>query len=38
VGENHPLPTIRVIVNEALAALGGDFSALYSQMGQPSIH
>ena len=37
VGEDHPLRTIRVIVNEALAALGGDFSALYSRIGRPSI-
>jgi hypothetical protein len=28
---------IRVIVNEALAGLAGDFSALYSRMGRPSI-
>ena len=25
VGENHPLRAIRMIVNEALAALAGDF-------------
>jgi transposase len=37
VGRNHPLRTIRMIVNEALAALAGDFSALYSPMGRPSI-
>src|SRR5271165_7010585 len=37
VGENHPLRTIRMIVNEALAALAGDFSALYSRLGRPSI-
>jgi hypothetical protein len=29
VGENYLLRPIPVIVNEALAALGGDFSALY---------
>ena len=28
VGENYPLRPIPVIVNDALAALGGDFSAL----------
>jgi hypothetical protein len=28
VGDDHPLRAIRLIVNEALAALGGDFSAL----------
>ena len=37
VGRNHPLRTIRAIVNEALARLAGDFSALYSRMGRPSI-
>jgi transposase len=37
VGKGHPLRTLRGIVNEALAALGGDFSELYSQMGRPSI-
>ena len=37
VGENHPLRAIRMIVNEALAALAGDFSALYSRLGRPSI-
>jgi hypothetical protein len=28
VGKDHPLRTIRCIVNEALAALSGEFSAL----------
>jgi transposase len=37
IDQNHPLRMIRVIVNEALAALAGDFSALYSRMGRPSI-
>jgi transposase len=37
VGQNHPLRVIRTIVNEALAALAGEFSALYSPMGRPSI-
>jgi transposase len=37
VGKNHPLRTIRAIVNEALAALAGEFSALYSPIGRPSI-
>ena len=37
VGETHPLRAIRMIVNEALAALAGDFSALYSRLGRPSI-
>ena len=37
VGKDHPLRTIRGIVNEALAALSGEFSALYSRIGRPSI-
>ena len=37
VGKNHPLRAIRSIVNEALAALAGEFSALYSPIGRPSI-
>jgi len=37
IDQNHPLRVIRMIVNEALAALAGDFSALYSRMGRPSI-
>src|SRR5271169_4679305 len=37
VGQDHPLRMIRAIVNEALARLAGDFSALYSRMGRPSI-
>jgi transposase len=37
VGPNHPLRAIRTIVNEALAALESDFSALYSPIGRPSI-
>jgi transposase len=37
VGRGHPLRAIRAIVNEALAALAGEFSALYSPMGRPSI-
>ena len=37
VGKDHPLRTIRGIVNEALAALSGEFSALYSRVGRPSI-
>ena len=32
VGEEHPLRAIRTIVNEALAALSGEFSALYSRI------
>ncbi|MGD1036613.1 MAG: IS5 family transposase [Roseiarcus sp.] len=37
VGRDHPLRAIRAIVNEALAALAGEFSALYSLIGRPSI-
>ena len=37
VRRDHPLRAIRVIVNEALAALERDFAALYSPIGQPSI-
>jgi len=37
VGEDHPLRTIRGVVNEALAAFSGEFSALYARMGRPSI-
>ena len=37
VAKDHPLRSIRGLVNEALAALSGEFSALYSRMGRPSI-
>jgi transposase len=37
VGRNHTLRAIRAIVNEALAALAGEFSSLYSPIGRPSI-
>ena len=37
VGKDHPLRAIRGVVNEALAALSGAFSALYSRSGRPSI-
>jgi transposase len=37
VRRNHPLRSIRVIVNEALATLERDFAALYSPIGRPSI-
>ena len=37
VCKDHALRTIRGVVNEALAALSGEFSALYSQSGRPSI-
>src|SRR6201988_567982 len=37
VGKDHPVRTIRGIVNRALAALSGEFSALYARIGRPSI-
>jgi transposase len=37
VGKDHPLRIIRGVVNEALAAFSGEFSALYARMGRPSI-
>lgn len=37
VRKDHPLRPIREMANTALAVLAGDFSALYSGMGRPSI-
>jgi transposase len=37
VRRDHPLRAIRVIVNEALAALEREFASLYSPLGRPSI-
>ena len=37
VGKDHPLRILRRVVNEALASLSGEFSALYACMGRPSI-
>jgi transposase len=37
VRTDHPLRVIRAIVNEALASLEREFSALYSPIGRPSI-
>ena len=37
VRSDHPLRTIRSIVNEALSALEGEFTALYAPIGRPSI-
>ena len=37
VRRDHPLRVIRAVVNEALAALGAEFGALYSPIGRPSI-
>ncbi len=36
VGKDHPLRTIRIVVNAPLAGLSGEFSALYSPVGRPS--
>jgi transposase len=37
VRADHPLRAIRVIVNEALAALEREFAGLYARIGRPSI-
>jgi transposase len=37
VRRDHPLRSIRAIVNEALSAMAGDFAGLYSRIGRPSI-
>jgi transposase len=37
VRANHPLRTIRAVVDEALATMGPDFAGLYSRVGRPSI-
>jgi transposase len=37
VRADHPLRSIRVIANEALAALEREFAALYTPLGRPSI-
>jgi transposase len=37
VRADHPLRSIREITNAALAALSGEFAALYSGMGRPSV-
>src|ERR1700716_2225897 len=34
---DHPLRAIRVLTDSALGALSGDFAALYSGLGRPSI-
>jgi transposase len=34
---DHPLRAIRVLTDSALEALSGDFAALYSGLGRPSI-
>lgn len=37
VGKDHPLRTIRRLVNETLADMERDFAALYTGIGRPSI-
>jgi transposase len=37
VRSDHPLRAIRALTDSALAALSGDFAALYSKVGRPSI-
>jgi transposase len=37
VGKDHPLRAIRLLVNEALAAMASEFAALYAPIGRPSI-
>ena len=37
VRPDHPLRTIRTLVNEALASLDGRFGEIYSEIGRPSI-
>jgi len=37
VRSDHPLRAIRALVNEALATLEGEFAALYSPIGRPSV-
>ncbi len=37
VRKDRPLRSIRMVVSEALGAMGADFAALYSRTGRPSI-
>jgi transposase len=37
VPQHHPLRRIRNMVNQALAELSGEFQAMYSREGRPSI-
>ena len=37
VPQDHPLRPIRTMVNQALADLSGEFRAMYSREGRPSI-
>jgi transposase len=35
--EKHPLRLVRVVANDVLAALDGDFTKVYADTGRPSI-
>lgn len=37
IPRSHPLRTIRMVVNDALESLDGDFEGLYANEGRPSI-
>ena len=37
IPESHPIRMIRSIVNEVLAGLDGEFTAMYSGLGRPSV-
>ena len=37
IGKDHPLRAIRLLVNEALETMAGEFGPLYSGLGRPSI-
>jgi transposase len=37
IRRNHPLWAIRELTDAALGALSGEFAALYSGMGRPSV-
>lgn len=37
IAADHPLRAIRSLVDEALAALSGEFTTLYATTGRPSI-
>ena len=37
VRPDHPLRTIKTLVDEALAGMSGEFAALYSRIGRPSV-
>jgi transposase len=37
IREDHPIRTIRRVVNDILATLDADFSAMYAEIGRPSI-